>query len=156
MIRTAVAAMTLLALTGSAVAQRGGRAAPPPPPPGFQGTLSIHEEVIVRLPRRAPGVAPLTDPRNGWIEHRGPHCIETSRLAGAALLGPDSVDLVLRDRTRIRARLERGCPALDYYRGFYVSSAGDGRICADRDVVRSRAGAACQIEAFRTLRPAGH
>jgi hypothetical protein len=156
MIRTAVAAMTLLALAGSAVAQHGGRAAPPPPAPTFQGTISIHEEVIVRLPRRAPGVAPFSDPRTEWTEHRGPRCIESSRIAGAAVLGPDSVDLVLRDRTRVRARLERGCPALDYYRGFYVSSTGDGRICADRDMVRSRAGASCQIEAFRVLRPAAH
>lgn len=154
MIRTAAAATILLVLGGSAGAQRGGRDAPPPPP-SFHGTISIHEEVIVRLPRAArPGAAPLADLQTAWTEHRGPRCIEASRIAGAARLGPDSVDLVLRDRTRIRARLDSGCPALDYYRGFYVSSSDDGRICADRDIVRSRAGAACQIEAFRTLRPA--
>ena len=153
MIRTAVAAMTLLALAGSAVAQHGGRAAPPPPAPTFQGTISIHEEVIVRLPRRAPGVAPFSDPRTEWTEHRGPRCIESSRIAGAAVLGPDSVDLVLRDRTRVRARLERGCPALDYYSGFYVKPAGDGKICANRDSIRTRSGGDCQVDRFRLLIP---
>jgi len=154
MIRAAAAAMILLVLGGGADGQRGGRGAPPPAPPTFRGAISVHEEVIVRMPRASRQVrGPSSDPRVQWTEHHGPRCIEAGQIAGAALLGADSVDLVLRDRTRIRVRLENGCPALDYYRGFYVSTAGDGRICADRDVVRSRAGAACQIEAFRLLRP---
>ena len=72
---------------------------------------------------------------------------------GATLLGQDSVDLILRDSSRIRAHLERRCPALDYYYGFYVSATPDGMICADRDSIRSRVGGECQIDQFRSLRP---
>ena len=31
----------------------------------------------------------------------------------------------------------------------------DGRICADRDVIRSRVGGECRIDQFRVLTPAG-
>jgi hypothetical protein len=72
-------------------------------------------------------------------------------IAGAALLRQDSVDLVLRDRSRVRARLGRDCPALNYYRGFYVRPNADGQICADRDHFRSRVGAECEIDAFKSL-----
>jgi hypothetical protein len=153
MIPTALAAMMMLVFAG-ADEQRGARPAPPPPPPAFRGSISIHEEVIMRLPRASRSRSlPFADTSTQWREHRGPHCIETRRIAGATMLGPSSFDLILNDRTRIRARLESRCPALDYYRGFYVSTANDGRICADRDTVRSRAGAACGIDAFRILRP---
>ena len=74
--------------------------------------------------------------------------------AVALLLGQSSVDLLLRDNSRVRAKLENACPALDYYYGFYISPNPDGQICADRDVIRSRMGGQCEIEAFRRLRPA--
>ena len=73
-------------------------------------------------------------------------------LAGAALISQNSVDLILRDNRRLRAKLERSCPALDYYYGFYITPNPDGRICADRDVIRSRMGGRCQIERFRLLK----
>jgi hypothetical protein len=148
MIRAGIAATILLALSASSVAQR----APAPP---LRGTFTLHEQVIIRITRAPRGVAP-DDPAIEWREHRGPHCIETSRIAGSTLLGPEGFDLVLHDRTRIRAQLENSCPALDYYRGFYVNTSADGRICADRDVVRSRAGGECQIKQFRILRPVHH
>jgi hypothetical protein len=69
------------------------------------------------------------------------------------MMNQRSVDLVLRDNSRVRAHLERRCPALDYYLGFYVNATPDGRICADRDAIRSRAGGECVIERFRNLRP---
>ena len=50
--------------------------------------------------------------------------------------------------------LERRCPALDYYNGFYMSATPDGLICADRDSIRARTGGECRIDSFRTLRAA--
>src|SRR5919106_979769 len=88
-----------------------------------------------------------------WREGRGPDCIAATRLIGATLLRQNSVDLILRDNSRVRARLQRSCPALDYYRGFYINATADGRICADRDSIRSRAGGECQIDQFRSLSP---
>ena len=77
-----------------------------------------------------------------------------SRGAGRSLLNASiSHCPPMRDRTRIRARLDRNCPALDYYYGFYISPDEDGLVCADRDSIRSRVGGECQIDAFRRLRP---
>jgi hypothetical protein len=86
-----------------------------------------------------------------WKEKKGPKCVQMGQIAGAALVRQDSVDLVLRDNSRVRAKLERSCPAIDYYRGFYVRPTADGRICADRDFFSSRMGGQCEIDAFRTL-----
>jgi hypothetical protein len=86
-----------------------------------------------------------------WKESRGPKCLPMQSIAGATLIGQNSVDLVLKDRSRVRARLEKSCPALDYYYGFYIRPNADGQICADRDIIRSRVGGQCEIEKFRAL-----
>ncbi len=155
MIRTALAAMVMLVL-GAGADQRGRAPSPPAPaPPAFRGSVTVHEEVILRLPRASRARSlPFPDTVARWRETRGPRCIDARQIDGATMLGPTSFDLVLRNRTRIRARLDSRCPALDYYRGFYVTATNDGRICADRDTVRSRAGAVCGIDAFNILRPA--
>ena len=68
------------------------------------------------------------------------------------LSGPSSIDFVLRDRRRFRAIMDSECPALDFYGGFYLQP-DDERICAKREIVRSRVGGSCRIERFRTLVP---
>jgi hypothetical protein len=140
MILAGVAALLLLGWSGGESEMQ----APRPP----QGMVTFHQQVIVRVP--TPPAQNQTPIR--WEEHNGPRCIPWAQIAGAALIGQHSVDLLLRDRTRVRARLERRCPALDYYRGFYVSATPDGLICADRDSIRSRTGGECEIDRFRTLR----
>ena len=116
--------------------------------------ISIRRQIIVRVPvRTREGRAP-TAPKVEWKESRGPDCVPAKSIAGAALLGRNSVDLLLRDSSRIRANLENACPALDYYYGFYISPNPDGQICADRDVIRSRMGGQCEIDSFSRLRPA--
>jgi hypothetical protein len=112
--------------------------------------VTVRQHIILRMPR-IQRIAPAASPVE-WQESRGPRCVRMSTIAGAALLGRDSVDLVLRDNSRVRAELENSCPPLDYYYGFYVNGTEDGQICADRDVVRSRMGGQCEIERFRTLR----
>ena len=68
------------------------------------------------------------------------------------LSGRSSVDFVMRDRSRLRARLDSNCLALDFYDGFYVQPQ-DHRLCMRRDVIRSRIGGECRIERFRLLVP---
>src|SRR3546814_20543752 len=123
------------------------------PDPRHVGHMSSRRLMISRVAvvvgRAAPAAAKVE-----WNEGRGPDCVEAKSIAGAALLGQNSVDLLLRDSSRIRAKLENSCPALDYYYGFYISPNADGRICADRDVIRSRMGGQCEIDSFRRLRPA--
>jgi hypothetical protein len=130
-----------------------GSAGDPPQPPGGRITVR-HQQIIVRLPRVAPSAAAASPtPLVAWREGRGVRCLPVRSLAGATSLGQHSVDLILRDNSRVRARLEQRCPALDYYRGFYIDTTADGRICAGRDFIRSRAGGECQIDRFLTLSP---
>ena len=106
------------------------------------------DEVILRIP-----VQPLrSTPMISWSEHKGPKCIDARLLAGARLSSESSVDFVLIDHSRVRAKLDSGCPALDFYGGFYLQTS-DERICAKREEIRSRMGGSCRIEKFRTLFP---
>ena len=141
LILAGAAALLLFAFAGSQDAPRGQAA------PGGSVTVR-HQQIILRLQVRSPAAAarPVA-----WREGRGLRCVAVRNLAGATSLGQNSVDLILRDNSRVRARLEQRCPALDYYRGFYIDTTADGRICADRDTIRSRAGGVCRIEQFRTL-----
>lgn len=125
----------------------------PPRPPAPRGSISVRQQIIIRVPRGMRRVQPAGSSLIPWRESRGPRCISANSIQGATLLGQNSVDLILRDNSRVRARLESSCPALDYYFGFYVNATEDGRICADRDSIRSRAGGECQIDQFHLLRP---
>jgi hypothetical protein len=124
-------------------------AAPAPPPPALAPRYSqvmVREQLIVRMGNGMP--VPIR-----WKEGKGPKCVPWKMIAGAAVMAPASVDFMLRDNRRVRARLDSSCPALDYYRGFYIAPNPDGRICADRDVIRSRMGGECGIAKFRSLKP---
>ena len=125
-------------------------AAPPPAAPDQPeqfAQLVVREQIMVRVQQRpAPPVAPVQ-----YKEGKGPKCVPARAILGASLQGPDKVDLVLRDRSRVRAKLDSSCPALDYYYGFYIRPNADGMICADRDSIRSRVGGQCGIERFRSL-----
>ena len=128
---------------------------PSPADPIQFAQVMVREQILIRVPARirsAPN-GPLPMPIE-WKESKGPKCIPMKAIAGATLLSQSSFDLLLRDRSRIRAKLEKSCPALDYYYGFYIRPTGDGQICADRDSVRSRMGGQCGIERFRTLKAA--
>jgi hypothetical protein len=141
MIRAAAAALLALVL-GPADASKQVRPRAPE-----ARAVTVRGQVIIRVSTGAGRAIPAMR----WDESRGPRCVATNRIVGAALLGQNSVDLIFRDNSRVRARLERRCPALDYYRGFYVEATQDGRICADRDSIRSRTGGECQIDQFRAL-----
>ena len=119
--------------------------------------VRIQQHIVIRVPRpdtmrrvSAPA-APL--PPIAWVEKGSNDCVETSRLAGAAITRSDSVDLVMTGGKRVRAKLGKECPALDFYTGFYVKPTKDGMVCAKRDTFRSRSGGECQIKAFRNLIP---
>jgi hypothetical protein len=109
--------------------------------------------VVIRVPAAShrAQAAPVPPKMQNYRERRGPRCIPASALAGAAVTAPDSIDLILRGGDRVRARLDDDCPALDFYRGFYIIPPPDGRICADRDAIRTRSGAECAIDRFRAL-----
>jgi hypothetical protein len=110
--------------------------------------LVVQDELILRVPVLPRAMGPQLE----WVEKKGPRCIPAAAIRRALLSGPEQVDFILVNRTRVRARLEDGCPALDFYGGFYLQPE-DWRVCADRDEVHSRMGGSCTIERFRQLVP---
>ena len=113
--------------------------------------VTVRQHIIVRMPRaQRPGTPAGSSPVR-WREGRDLRCVPARAVLGAAMMGRNSFDLVLRDRSRVRARLQSNCPGLDFYRGFYVNGTRDGMICADRDWIRSRMGGQCRIDRFRSL-----
>lgn len=137
MIRAATAASLLLAAVPAAA---------PSQRPAQYGQSVVREQIIIRFRQSTPT-------RVEWKEGKGPKCIAARGILAATLVGKNSVDLILRARQRVRAKLESSCPALDYYYGFYISPNPDGMICEDRDIIRSRMGGACEIDRFRSLEP---
>ncbi len=109
-------------------------------------SITVEDQIIVRVPVRP------RPPQIEWTEHKGPKCSSTKDIRGAFLSGDDHVDFILEGRRVLRADLDETCPALDFYSGFYLSSSDD-RVCAKRDVIRSRMGGSCQIDHFRKLVP---
>lgn len=140
--------MTLITFLGLFPALFGmAQDTPSPPQPPVVRRVVIDEEVVISIPIR-----PRRFQQMEWTEHKGPKCIPAERIAGAMWSGPTSIDFVLRDRSRVRAVMDDECPALDFYRGFYLQP-DDERICAKRETIRSRVGGTCRIERFRRLVP---
>lgn len=102
-------------------------------------TITSSATIVVR---RAPRV----------IEKKTKDCVKVQDISGfAGVNTQESVDLVLRDGSLLRAKLSRNCPALGFYNGFYVKTNKDQKICAGRDSIRTRAGRSCDVEALKTL-----
>lgn len=130
--------------------------APPPPVVPLAGTqfaqLSIERRIIIRVPvlvNRRAGPAP--QPPVEWKEKRAGRCIPMKDIAGAAITTSGGVDLILHNQSRLRAKLDEGCRAVDFYLGFYMEPTADDRLCADRDMIHARSGAMCEIDEFRRL-----
>jgi hypothetical protein len=137
-------------------------AVPVEQPRGLDGVqiaqLHIQQWVVIHI-NRAPAAPPppppiphAVDPPQ-WREKHADKCIKTEKLAAAQVSGEDSVDLLLVDGKRMRAKLEADCPAINFYEGFYIKQQKDGKICATRDSLRLRSGGQCRIAEFRSLVP---
>src|SRR5690242_14931798 len=110
--------------------------------------LIIQDEVILRVPVQPHPLFPEIE----WVEKKGPKCIPAAAIQRALLSGSSQVDFIMLNRTRIRAQFDEGCPALDFYGGFYLQPE-DERVCVHRDAVHSRMGGSCEIERFKQLVP---
>lgn len=110
-------------------------------------SIVVQNELIMRIPIR-----PAPPPPVEWVETKGPRCVPSEAIRGAALSDGGDVDFLLFRGRRLRAELSEDCPGLDFYSGFYLSPE-DHRVCAGRDTIRSRMGGSCRIERFRALVP---
>lgn len=138
--------MIFTGLVGLLSALLAGSEAPPMPRESVR-IMTVEERLTIRVP-----VAPRPRLKIRWEEEKGPKCLPAAAIAGAFLSSPDSIDFLMRGRRLIRARLDSDCEGLDFYGQIYVQPE-DGRICARRDIIRSRVGGSCRIEKFRTLVP---
>ncbi|MEO6580655.1 MAG: hypothetical protein ABIN83_05840 [Sphingomicrobium sp.] len=140
--------MTFAGLFGFiAMLLAGGNPSPPPVFSPVIRTMTVEQQLILRVPVRPHPAISLR-----WEEEKGPKCLPVGAIAGAMLARPGTVDLVLRNRQRIRAKLDSDCDGLDFYGSFYMQSS-DGEVCAKRDSIRGRAGGLCRIEKFKLLVP---
>jgi hypothetical protein len=149
MIRLAAAALALLAGGVPGLATEG----PAGPADQFAAAIQVivRQQIIIRVPQPGRGV-PVSATTMHWREGNGPRCLAANQIL-AATPSQSSVDFIMRDQSRVRARLGRRCGGLDYYRGFYLNTTSDGRVCAERDSIRSRMGGECGIAEFRSLQP---
>jgi hypothetical protein len=121
-------------------------------PVGVQyGQLSYRERIVIRIPRLPVPARGHRASAIDWQEKKGPRCVEARTLASAAVSPNGDVDLIVTDGRRLRAKLDDDCPNLNFYGGFYLKRAKDGKVCARRDMLRTRSGGRCEIRRFRTL-----
>jgi len=124
--------------------------------------VRIEQRMIVRIAPRMPGsmLAPPPDPRFSgppqpprFFERKADKCLPIASIAGVQIESQDRLLLITRNRKMIGASLDKSCRARDFYSGFYVDRSEDGRLCAGRDTIHSRAGANCAITKMRELVP---
>lgn len=123
----------------------------------------IEQQLIIRVPAQRsrlnnfaaePGPARrATDVPIVWKEKKAPKCVAMRNIAGMQAVQRDSIDIITRQKQRLRAQLNRGCRALDFYAGFYMQGSKDGQLCEDRDQIHARTGAKCEIDKFRLMVP---
>ncbi|WP_116089592.1 hypothetical protein [Sphingomonas crusticola] len=141
--------MTFFLLAGALVALSPAAPAPSAHSAGsFElAQLTFRSRVVVRVQTSTLSLPAVAAVR----EKKGPRCVPIEEILAAGVLARSSVDLVLRGGYRMRVRFSASCPGLDYYSGFYLVPSKDGKICADRDAIRDRAGGECAIDKFRRL-----
>ncbi len=123
----------------------------------------IEQQLIIRVPAQRsrlnnfaaePGPAHrATDVPIVWKEKKAPKCVAMRNIMGMQAVQRDSIDIITRQKQRLRAQLNRGCRALDFYAGFYMQGSKDGQLCEDRDQIHARTGAKCEIDKFRLMVP---
>lgn len=117
--------------------------------------VTIRERILIRVRPQRPVVLDsagrVAKVEPVWSERRAQKCVAAHDLAGAAVSRGGDVDLMMVDGNRLRAKLAKDCPAIDFYGGFTLKPNRDGRICGGRDVLRARSGASCPIARFRRI-----
>lgn len=119
--------------------------------------VRIDQRLIIRIAPRVSRRDPDFDvPRQTVVqrfdERATARCLPVQGIAGVQV-SDGRLILFMRDRRIIGMNLEKSCRPRDFYSGFYVERTSDGRICAGRDDVHSRAGTTCGISRLRELVP---
>ncbi len=125
----------------------------------------VEQTIIIRVPaQRQPTSFSASTQRNGrsgvpppppieWKEKKAPKCMPMRSIVAVQVTRKDSIDLITRERQRLRAQLDGRCRGQDFYSGFYMERSFDGRLCEDRDVLQTRSGLKCEVDKFRLMVP---
>jgi hypothetical protein len=104
---------------------------------------------------QAVGRVPVAPPppTEVWKAGKGSRsaCIDATRIAGAVVVDPRTLDVVLKGGKRWRLTLAQQCPQLSYYGGFYYEPQVSGQFCAGRDRILGRAGGSCRVSQIAPL-----
>ena len=122
-----------------------------------QNQVRIEQRVTIRIsplvnsPRQSmvPDV-PSVNLRD-YAERDAGKCIPLSSIRGVQSISDNRLLLYLRDRRVLSLRLRKSCRAQDFYSGFYVEPRADGMLCVERDILRSRTGATCELREINRL-----
>lgn len=124
------------------------------------GQVRIEQRMIIRI---SPGTGVAREQMLAELRRRGSEtrtyheekldgCIAVANIAGMEPApAQNRLLLFMRDRRVLSAALERACNARDYYSGFYVERNEDGQLCANRELLQSRAGASCKVAQLSRL-----
>jgi hypothetical protein len=119
--------------------------------------VSIEQRVTIRVsPRQAPMPPMMFEADSGssgarYIERKFGKCLPMSGIVGVQPVSGRKLLLIMRDDRMFTAELEKGCQARDFYSGFLVAKSSDGMICKERDKLRARSGATCEVNGFRQI-----
>jgi hypothetical protein len=127
--------------------------------PPLLGQVRIEQRVVIRITPSSPAAREqmMADLRGSasatsYREERLSGCVAISGIAGVQPAPQQNrLLLFMRDRRVLSAALERACNPRDYYSGFYVERSEDGQLCANRELLQSRAGASCRVAQLNRL-----
>lgn len=122
------------------------------------GQVRVERRVIIRIApsdeaTRTSLMAELPRRQMQTNFEEVPHgnCVDVSSILGVRATRDNRLLLFTRDRQILSASLKRNCSARAFYSGFYVERSEDGRLCANRDQLQSRAGSSCGVDGFTRL-----
>ncbi|QIQ85825.1 hypothetical protein [Erythrobacter sp.] len=149
--------------------QASPRALPPAPLPATaplsafrEGQVAhqvrIEQRVVVRISPARPttrqqllATLPREEVATRYEERKMAKCLPVERIAGVQTGSGNRLVLFLKDKRMVTVNLEKTCRARDFYSGFYVEKNEDGKLCVDRDRIKSRTGLKCEVERMRQL-----
>lgn len=122
-----------------------------------QNQVRIEQRVTIRISPLANSPRQSLMPEaprvslNDLEERDAGKCVALRSIRGVQSANKNRLLLYMRDRKVMSLRMKKNCRAQDFYSGFYVEPRSDGLLCVERDMLRSRTGANCEVTEINRL-----
>lgn len=120
--------------------------------------VRIEQRVVIRITPQRPAARqqllatlPREEIATRFEERKMDKCVAVESIAGVQTGSANRLVLFLKDKRIVTANLEKTCRARDFYSGFYLERNEDGKLCVQRDKLKSRTGVKCEVERMRQL-----